>query len=196
MGKQTFAHASGDKGIENALEGRVDSIEHGFFVRDDQLSKMRDWNIAWVPTFTPVQLQLEYKEMMGWDMTVVSNLQQILDNHSASLLKAQQMGVKIIAGSDAGSYGVIHGWGFLYELELMEKAGLSALSVFNSATGVSSDRLAYKENFGQIKAGYKARFILTENDPLQCVSNLRKDKLIVFDGEVHAGPEYLDFTGM
>ena len=40
--KQTFAHASGDKGIDRALDGGVDSIEHGFFVRDDQLTHMRD----------------------------------------------------------------------------------------------------------------------------------------------------------
>src|SRR5208283_2175021 len=30
FGRQTFAHASGDVGMERALEGGVDSIEHGF----------------------------------------------------------------------------------------------------------------------------------------------------------------------
>src|SRR3974377_1036303 len=49
-GEQTFAHAAGDAGIERAIDGGVDSVEHGFFVRDDQLAKMRDRQIAWVPT--------------------------------------------------------------------------------------------------------------------------------------------------
>jgi imidazolonepropionase-like amidohydrolase len=42
FGKQTLAHASGDAGIEHAIAGGVDSVEHGFFVRDDQLARMRD----------------------------------------------------------------------------------------------------------------------------------------------------------
>ena len=41
-GRQTFAHASGDAGIERVIESGVDSVEHGFFVRDDQLTRMRD----------------------------------------------------------------------------------------------------------------------------------------------------------
>jgi len=50
LGRQTFAHASGDKGIDRAVEGGVDSIEHGFFLRDDQLARLRDLQTAWVPT--------------------------------------------------------------------------------------------------------------------------------------------------
>jgi imidazolonepropionase-like amidohydrolase len=114
FGKQTLAHASGDAGIERAIEGGVDSIEHGFFVRDDQLAKMRDRQIAWVPTFSPVQEQVDHADKMAWDAQVVSNLNKILEQHAASLVKAHEMGVQIIAGSDAGSCGVAHGVGFLY----------------------------------------------------------------------------------
>jgi imidazolonepropionase-like amidohydrolase len=184
LGRQTFAHASGDAGIERALEARVDSIEHGFFVRDDQLAKMRDRHIAWVPTFAPVQEQVDHADLMGWDAGTVSNLRRILDQHAASLVKAHAMGVEIIAGSDAGSVGVAHGFGFLYELELMERAGLSPLAVLNSATGASSCRLGYKENFGQLTPGYLSRFILTQHSPLKTISNLRKTKTVVFDGEI------------
>ena len=114
FGKQTFAHASGDAGIERAIEGGVDSIEHGFFVRDDQLAKMRDRQIAWVPTFAPVQKQVDHADLMGWDADGgFATLKRILDQHAASLVKAHEMGVQIIAGSDAGSYGVAHGLGFL-----------------------------------------------------------------------------------
>jgi imidazolonepropionase-like amidohydrolase len=184
FGRQTFAHASGDIGIERAIDGGVDSVEHGFFVRADQLAKMRDRQIAWVPTFAPVQEQVDHADLMGWDTPVVSNLRKILDQHAASLVKAREMGVQIIAGSDAGSVGVAHGLGFLYELELMERAGLSPLAVINSATGTSSNRLAFKEQFGQIKPGFLSRFILTPCSPLENISNLRREKFVVFDGAV------------
>ncbi len=184
FGRQTFAHASGGAGIENAIEGGVDSVEHGFFVREDQLARMRDRGIAWVPTFTPVQEQVDHADVMGWDAEIVGNLKKILDQHAASLVKAHQMGVQIIAGSDAGSVGVAHGVGFLYELELMERAGLPSQAVINAATGNSSHRLGYKEKFGQIKPGYLSRFILTHHSPLDGVTNLRKDQLVIFDGAV------------
>jgi imidazolonepropionase-like amidohydrolase len=186
FGKQTFAHASGERGLDRAIDGKVDSVEHGFFIRDDQLARLRDEQIAWVPTFAPVQAQIDHAARMGWDEQVISNLKRILENHSASLVKAQELGVQVVAGSDAGSYGVPHAVGLLYELELMERAGLSSLAVINTATGNSARRFGYKEKFGIIRAGYRSRFILTEHSPLERIANLRKPKVVVFDGVVVA----------
>ncbi len=183
-GKQTMVHASGDIGIDRVIDGGVDTIEHGFFVRDDQLARMRDRNIAWVPTFAPVQKQLDHADLMGYDATVISNLKRILNQHAASLLKAHQFGVTILAGSDAGSYGVPHGLGLLYELQLMERAGLAPLTVLNAATGVPSQRLAFKDRFGQIRPGFRTRFILTAHSPLDSVTNLQKPGALVFDDAV------------
>ncbi len=196
FGRQTFAHASGDWGIGRAIDGWVDSIEHGFFIRDDQLAKMRDRGIAWVPTFAPVQEQVDHAGVIGWDARVVSNLKKILEQHAASLGRASQMGVVIIAGSDAGSCGVAHGAGLLYELELMERAGLAPLAVINSATGASSNRLGFGEKIGKIKAGHRSRFIVTRHSPLDTVSNLRKKKTVVFDGDVLESGRDFDLSGL
>jgi imidazolonepropionase-like amidohydrolase len=196
LGRQTFAHASGDAGIEHIIESGVDSIEHGFFVREDQLARMRDRQIAWVPTFAPVQEQVDHADRMGWDAGIVSNLKKILDQHAASLVRGHAMGVQIIAGSDAGSYGVAHGLGLLNELELMERAGLSPLSVINAATGNSSRRLAFDGNFGRIKAAYQSRFIITAHSPLEGISNLAKNKFIVYDGAVLETGAAPDLTGL
>jgi len=195
-GRQTFAHASGDAGIERVIESGVDSVEHGFFIRDDQLARMRDRRIAWVPTFAPVQLQVDEAARYGWDATIVGNLQRILDQHAASLAKAHTMGVLIIAGSDAGSVGVAHGTGFYYELELMERAGLPPLAVINAATGVGADRLGFRENFGRIAPGALSRFIVTRHSPLETVANLRRSKTVVFDGRVLVSTDEPDAAGL
>ncbi len=194
--KQTFAHATGDRGIENVVEGGVDSVEHGFFIRDDQLERMRDRQIAWVPTFAPVQKQIDYADVMGWNEKVVSQLRNILDGHSASLLKAEALGVPILAGSDAGAPGVPHGIGLFDELCLMERAGLSSIAVLRCATGNSSRHLQFKERFGLIKPGYQSRFILTRFSPLESVANLRKGKFIVFDGEAFSSSEPINIEGL
>jgi imidazolonepropionase-like amidohydrolase len=194
--RQTFAHASGDTGIERVIEGGVDSVEHGFFVRDDQLAKMRDRRAAWVPTFAPVQEQVDHADIMGWDAGIVAGLKGILERHAASLARAHTLGVLIVAGSDAGSYGVAHGLGLLRELELMEAAGLPPLAVINAATGVGAERFAYKEELGRIAPGFRSRFILTRHSPLKTVGNLRRARTVVFDGAVFDTDESVDVQGL
>lgn len=196
FGRQTLAHASGDAGIDRAITGGVDTVEHGFFIRDDQLARMRDRHIAWVPTFAPVQRQMDHAGQMGWNAAVVANLKKILDRHAESLVRAGKLGVTVIAGSDAGSYGVAHGLGLLDELELMECAGISPLAVIHAATDAASDRLAFREKFGWIKPGFLSRFILTRHSPLDGVGNLRRDRLVVFDGEVVATHACDRFAGL
>jgi imidazolonepropionase-like amidohydrolase len=193
-GRQTFAHASGDAGIERVVETGVDSVEHGFFVRDDQLALMRDRGIAWVPTFAPVQVQLDNAERFGWDVTVTGHLKRILENHAASLVRAHAMGVIVIAGSDAGSCGVPHGLGLLHELELMERAGMPPIAVINSATGAGANRLGYREKFGRIEIGWRAQFIVTQHSPLVTVANLRKPLTVVFDGPAQSSS--VDTSGL
>ncbi|MCG3159012.1 MAG: hypothetical protein DKINENOH_05668 [bacterium] len=196
FGKQTLAHASGEDGIACVIEGGVDSVEHGFFIRADQLARMRDRQIAWVPTIAPVQQQIEHAACLGWDERVISNLHKILEQHAASLRNAHEMGVPIVAGSDAGSVGVAHGIGLLEELELLERAGLPALAVINAATGTSAQRLGFKESFGQIKPGYRSRFILTKHSPLHGISNLSKHRFVVFDGAVYDSTLNCDTAGL
>jgi imidazolonepropionase-like amidohydrolase len=195
-GRQTLAHASGDAGIERVVEGGVDSVEHGFFVRDDQLARMRDRRIAWVPTFAPVQVQVDEAARYNWDANVTGNLQRILDAHAASLLKAHRLGLPILAGSDAGSCGVPHGLGLLYELELLERAGLPAGAVIHAATGAPADRLAFGQKFGRIAPGWLSRFILTTHSPLETVGNLRHERTVVFDGRVFHANKAFDGAGL
>ncbi|MBT4138867.1 MAG: amidohydrolase family protein, partial [Candidatus Latescibacteria bacterium] len=186
--KHVMAHASGAEGIENAIQGGVNTIEHGFFVTSEQLAKMRDQHIAWVPTFVPVQIQVDEADKMGWSKKIVANLQKILDDHAIRLQEADKMGVTIIAGSDAGSCGVAHGLGLLYELELMEQAGLPSHKNVHAVTGASNAHFTFNEKIGFIKPEHKPRMILTQHDPTQTISNLKKEKWVIADGQWHHSP--------
>lgn len=186
-GKQTMVHCSGHDGVANCIAARVDSIEHGYFIDDDQLAQLRDLDLAWVPTFAPVQYQVDHATALGWSDLIRENLRRILDGHARSLARAGQLGVRIVAGSDSGSHGVPHGWGLLKELELLQQAGLSAAQVLHSATGASAVRLGYAEDFGTLTVGARPRFLLTGHDVLTDVAHLRRPKAVIFDGAVHTG---------
>ena len=194
--RQTMVHCSGNDGVANCIAAQVDTIEHGYFIARDQLARLRDLDIAWVPTFAPVQFQVDHADSLGWSSTVRDNLLRILDDHAARLADASMLGVKIIAGSDAGSHGVAHGHGFLKELELMEQAGLSAERVLRSATGESSDRLHLAEPAGRLAPGKRARFLLTNAHVLDSVRHLRAPSIVFFDGAVFTGGDDASRPGL
>jgi imidazolonepropionase-like amidohydrolase len=186
-GRQTMIHCSGRDGVENCLAARVDTIEHGFFVDRGQLARLRDLDIAWVPTFAPVQFQADHAAALGWSDPVRDQLRRILDAHASSLAHAAAIGVRILAGSDAGSHGVPHGHGFLTELALMEAAGLRAEQVLRAATGDAAVRLNFEERFGVLAAGARPRFILASAPVLESVRHLRAPAEIFFDGRLFTG---------
>jgi imidazolonepropionase-like amidohydrolase len=194
--RQTFAHASGTDGVENSIEGGVNTVEHGFFITEEQLHKMRDRNIAWVPTFAPVQLQIDRAADLGWSEEIVGHLKRIIESHQKMLRRAHELGVKIVAGSDAGSCGVPHGVGFLNELHQMEQTGMPPMAILKSATGTSAATLDFPEKIGQLAKGYRARFILTQHNPVVTVANLQKEKTIFFDSHTTHSPDSVDTDGL
>ena len=181
-GRHLMAHASGELGVGHAIDGGVDTLEHGFYISDDQLARMRDADMAWVPTFTPVREQLDHADLMGWDAATLDHLRRILDNHARSLQKALALGVAVLVGSDSGSCGVAHGIGLLNEMELLEAAGMSTLDILCQATRGNALRLIGGDRCGSLAAGNRPRFILTPGDPLATVRHLRGERLVVFDG--------------
>jgi imidazolonepropionase-like amidohydrolase len=183
-GRPTFAHASGSDGIQNCIDGGVDTIEHGFFVTEQQLAQMRDRQIAWVPTLAPIQAQIDRANELGHPSRVVDGLRAIIDGHRRMIMRAHQIGVRLLAGSDAGSCGVPHGASFLEELCQMEVAGLSPLAVLRAATGASAAALNFAEPVGLIRAGHRARLIFTAQDIEAGVSSLRQGKAVFFDGSL------------
>ncbi|HVU35659.1 MAG TPA: amidohydrolase family protein [Opitutaceae bacterium] len=194
--RQTMVHCSGADGVENCLAARVDTIEHGFFVTDEQLARLRDLDVAWVPTFAPVRFQLDQADALGWSEPVRDNLRRILDGHVRSLARAAALGVRIIAGSDAGSHGVPHGHGFLRELELMAEAGLGPEQILRAATAASADRLGFAEEIGSLRPGAAARFLLSPAPVLDDVRHLRNPLVTVFDGRVFAGGDDAAVPGL
>ena len=154
------------------------------FITDDQLKKMRDAGISWVPTFTPVQEQVDHADVMGWTGETLANLKKILENHARSLQKAIALGVNVLVGSDSGSCGVAHGTGLIREMELLENAGMPTLDILCQATHGNNSLLTNRQPYGSLEKDFKPRFILTKHNPLETVKNLYLDRLVLFDGEV------------
>lgn len=159
LGLKTFAHCSGVAGLEVAARAGVDSIEHGFFMDLPTLELMAQKGIAWTPTLLPVHFQWSRPECCGWSPAAVDKLRGILDNHCERLLQAERLGVPLLAGSDAGSYGVKHGFGLFEEMALLRQAGLAEETVLRSVTSEPRRQLGLPPV--PVAVGARADFLLT-----------------------------------
>lgn len=176
-GKKTFVHCSGLDGLKIAVEAGFDSIEHGFFMNREILNGMAEKQLAWVPTFCPVYFQYARPELAGWQSGTVARLWTILDNHYQHIQQTRASGTPLIAGSDAGSYGVPHGISLINELCHMQKAGLSLETVLASATSVP--RSAWGCESADIRKGLSADIALFDRSPDDDLRHLYQAKAIV-----------------
>jgi imidazolonepropionase-like amidohydrolase len=177
--RMVMAHASGADGIRNAIDGGSNTIEHGYFITRDQLAAMRDQTIAWVPTFAPVHMQIVHAAIMGWDGTVLDHLRRILDAHAESLRHAIDIGVRVLVGSDAGSYAVPHAAGLIEEMRLMEAAGMPVLDVFCEATFGNANTLAPALSPRLLETGCPATFLLVPTAALATTRHFTNPHVIL-----------------
>lgn len=180
LGKRVFAHCSGEAGLDVAIGAGVDSIEHGFFMRADQAQAMADKGIAWTSTFAPVHFQWACPEVAGWSPRTVENIARILGNHAENLVRAEDAGVTLLCGSDAGSHGVRHGEGLIEELQWLRDAGLSVEVVLRAATG------AARAHFGEparLTVGSQFDAVLLDASPFELFDALRAPVTVFRHGE-------------
>lgn len=170
-GCPTFVHCSGKAGLDVAVAAGVNSIEHGFFMEEYHLDIMAEKDIVWVPTFAPVCFQHDNPDHVKWSVETVENIAKILENHRKMVGYAASKGVAILPGSDAGSYGVIHGVSLTDELNSLSQAGLDTGTVLNAAT--AKPRLIWAEEDTRIRVGNKADIICLEASPFSDINALK-----------------------
>ncbi len=179
-GLKTFVHCSGLDGLKIAVEAGVGSIEHGFFMNEAILDVMAEKEIAWVPTFSPVHFQWTRPELAGWSEKTISNIRRILDNHLHHLNIAHRKGVAIVAGSDAGSYGVCHGSALIDELYFFLEAGLPMAQVLKSVT--SRPRRLWGCLSADIMENNPADLVILGSSPFDHRDALRDVRMVITRG--------------
>lgn len=170
--RKTFVHCSGEKGLAIAAQAGVGSIEHGFFMTREILTMMRDRQIAWTPTFCPVHFQWAHPQVIGWSDSTIDNLRRILDDHAEHLRLADEMGVTLLMGTDAGSMGVEHGYAMFDEIERYLESGLSLEKTLTAAT--SAARRHFEYSHSQLLPGAPFEAVLLEHSPFSDTQVLRK----------------------
>ncbi len=181
--RRVTGHSHGGIAIDNAIEAGIDSLEHGRFLTDIQMEKMAEKSIYLTPTLSPdARPPLESKKRKPTDVEWTRKARNVMYD---AVKRADAIGVKITAGSDAGMAFVEHGQ-TAYEIEEISKAGLSSIKSILAATTYAAENLGISDTTGSIKAGLYADLLILNKNPLNDVTVL-KDKenfdLIMKEGQ-------------
>lgn len=166
-----MTHVNSEEGIRLAVSAGVHSIEHGYFMREKLLKEMAAKNIYWVPTVAAVANQV-HKRQDDYSKEQREIITKTYKNQLLMLKKAEETGVKIGLGTDAGAVGVEHGRDYFREIELFLEAGLKNETILKAATSWNREILKIKQekNLG---------FLGVKENPLENIKTLSEPQIVI-----------------
>ena len=182
--RKVMAHAQGLQGVKNCIAAGIHSIEHGIYLDDEAIEKMKAQGTFLVPTLLAPVSVIEFADELGMSEGSVEKSKEVLEAHTTSFTKAVNAGVKIAMGTDAGVFK--HGTN-LRELELMVEHGMTPMQAIVASTKTAAECLGYDNEIGTIETDKKADFIIVDDNPLDRIGILKNPdniKIVGIDGEI------------
>jgi imidazolonepropionase-like amidohydrolase len=172
--KRVAAHAHGIEGIRRAVEAGVSTLEHCSWVTetnerrfDEPLAaRIAEQGIFVCPT---INVNAPYVS----ELTGLSVGEHVKEMH--------EMGVRIIAGTDAGIDNTPHHQ-YVGALEYFVTLGFRPAEVLTMATTEAAAALGLEGTAGRLAAGYDADLIVVDGDPEADISALSRLRRIVARG--------------
>jgi len=183
------AHCHGKRGIMNALEAGVKTIEHGTFTDEEVAEAMVEVGAILVPTRFIVDLLIREGEERGMPEYAKKKIAMTAEAHADGISLAIEKGLKIALGTDIWATGI---WGRNgEELPLLVDCGMTPLQAIEAATANGPATLGPQApEAGQLKEGMDADIICVSGDPSSDVTVLADPENVthVFKGGVrHKG---------
>jgi len=181
LGLKVMAHAHGARGIQQAAEAGIDTIEHGTYLDEAAAKAMRDRGVVLIPTLMALEGVSEGLGKGVYTPVVEAKIRAVQPLMASLVSRARQYGVTVAFGTDAGVYQ--HGRN-AEELGLMRKQGMSNREVLASATTLAAKVLGMESQIGKLAPGYSADIIAVAGDPLKDVTVLEKVDFVMVRGRV------------
>ncbi|HZS97818.1 MAG TPA: amidohydrolase family protein [Terriglobales bacterium] len=176
-GKKVACHAYSGIGLQRALDGGCDSIEHGLQITDTQIAQMVKQGTWYCPT-----IAVYYTDWAAPDTDAGKRDRLRASVHEESFRKAMKGGVKIVFGTDIG--GIPWNQPIAQEFPQMTKLGMTPADALRSATSRAAEMLDMTGQIGVVAPGAYADVIAVTADPLQNIEELGRVQFVMKDGQV------------
>lgn len=162
LGLKTMVHANGRVPVRDAVNGGCTSIEHGFFMGRENIERMAELQVTWVPTAVTMKAYSEHLPRGSAESDMAA---RIYDHQVEQMTLARKWGVPMAVGTDSGSLGVNHGLGLIEELKAFMACGFSLEEAIGCSSLEGARLLGVKGEIGQLKKGMAATFAVVKADP-------------------------------
>ena len=176
-GKKVACHAYNGIGMQRALDGGCDSIEHGLEITDAQMAQMLRQGTWYCPTLSPY-----YDDWATADTPAGQRDRARARVHETTFRKALQAHLKIVYGTDMG--GIPWTEPLAQEFARLTSLGMLPMDAIQSATSRAAELLDMKGEIGVIAPGAYADVVAVEGDPLKKISELEHVRFVMHDGSV------------
>ena len=176
-GKKVACHAYSGEGLQRALDGGCDSIEHGLDISDAQIAQMLKQGTWYCPT-----LSVYYYDWAPADTPAGQRDRKRVSAHEQSFRKALKAGIKIAFGTDMG--GIPWTDPIAQEFPREVEFGMTPMQAIQTATSRAAELLDMKGQIGAIVPGAYADIVAISGDPLSDIKVLEKVGFVMKDGAV------------
>ena len=184
-GQPVMVHANGTRPVKMAVEAGCDSIEHGFFMGKENMLRMMDNGVVWVPTAVTMKAYEDYLKTQGHrsDPSFADVSRRNLEHQLEQIRIARELGVTIALGTDAGSPGVHHGEAVKEELRLFILAGFSIEAAIQCASHNGASLMKLTDR-GVLAPGMRADFLVLKGSVQQVTDALDKNFDRIVGGQI------------
>jgi imidazolonepropionase-like amidohydrolase len=176
-GKKVACHAYNGIGLQRALDGGCDSIEHGLEITDAQIAQMAKQGTWYCPTIAAY-----YGDWAPENTEAGARDRKRAEVHGASVEKAVKAGIKIAYGTDMG--GIEWTEPMALEFPYLTQFGLTPMDAIRAATSRAADLLDEKGELGVVAPGAYADIIAVSGDPVKDIKELENMKFVMKGGSV------------
>ena len=173
-GIRITTHAHGAEGMRVAIEAGIDSIEHATLLDQRTIRMVKDADVALVPTFMALRSILDNASVLP--AVVVQRTKDVTNKHQEGMRAAYRAGIRIAAGTDAGTPFNTHDL-FARELIYMNEIGMTREEALVAATSRAADVIG-RPSAGRIAPGAHADLVFVDGDPTKDLEVLLAPKAV------------------
>lgn len=176
-GKKVACHAYNGIGLQRALDGGCDSLEHGLEMTDAQIAQMQKQGTWYCATLLPY-----YEDWAAADTPEGKRDRARAAVHETTFAKALKANLRIVYGTDIG--GIKWTVPMAGEFRRMVSLGMTPMAAIQSATSRAAEMLDMPGEIGVVAPGAYADIVAVAGDPLKDIGALEHVSFVMHDGSI------------
>jgi imidazolonepropionase-like amidohydrolase len=188
-GLPVVAHCLTLPGIRAATAARVHSIEHAIFY--DPVTEGHAYDESLVDEIADAGIWVNPGQTFAYEAISAPNPSErfarnaaMFEHRLADSARMLEAGVRLVAGTDSGTYATPFGRFALAPILFAERMGMTSLQALRASPSDAAEAIGRAGEFGRIRPGAAADLVAVEGDPERDGRSLERVRVVIQSGVV------------